>query len=85
MKGRKRTWYEPQVEMGTRQKRQCGVEVRDNGTGIPEKIRIRSFNPSSPRNQLARWWSGLSLSYDIVNRMAEKYVSSTETENGVHD
>ena len=60
--------YEPTVFVGTkREKNKVVITVRDNGNGIPEKIRDKIFQPfftTKPTGQGTGL--GLSLSYDIV-------------------
>ena len=43
------------------------IEIKDNGTGIPEDIQSNIFNPFSQLEK--RWGSGLGL--DIVRRIIE--------------
>ncbi len=60
--------YEPTVFVGTKkEKDKVVIIVRDNGNGIPEKIRNKIFQPfftTKPTGQGTGL--GLSLSYDIV-------------------
>ncbi len=60
--------YEPTVTVSTRKEgRQFSVSVKDNGNGIPQKIKDKVFNPfftTKPSGQGTGL--GLSLSYDIV-------------------
>lgn len=60
--------YEPTVFVGTKkEKDMVEITIRDNGNGIPEKIRDKIFQPfftTKPTGQGTGL--GLSLSYDIV-------------------
>ena len=60
--------YEPQVSIGTRKLAdKIEITVKDNGNGIPEKIKEKIFQPfftTKPTGQGTGL--GLSLSYDIV-------------------
>jgi len=60
--------YEPRVEVITRKEDHgIQIEVRDNGMGIPEKVKDKVFQPfftTKPTGQGTGL--GLSLSYDIV-------------------
>jgi len=77
------TGYEPCVEIST--KREHGkilIAVKDNGTGIPQKVLDKIFQPfftTKPTGQGTGL--GLSLSYDIVKAHGgELTVQSTEGE-----
>jgi signal transduction histidine kinase len=62
--------YKPEVRLTTRQlDDMVEVRVRDNGTGIPEKVREKIFQPfftTKPSGQGTGL--GLSLSYDIITK-----------------
>jgi len=62
--------YKPQVSVQTRQAADhVEIRVRDNGTGIPEPVRQKIFQPfftTKPTGQGTGL--GLSLSYDIVTQ-----------------
>ncbi|WP_324673827.1 ATP-binding protein [Hymenobacter sp. GOD-10R] len=64
------TTYKPQVSVQTRQDADhIEIRVRDNGTGIPEPVRQKIFQPfftTKPTGQGTGL--GLSLSYDIVTQ-----------------
>jgi signal transduction histidine kinase len=61
--------YEPRLSVSTRKTGDTVIiEVKDNGPGIPEKIRDKIFQPfftTKPTGQGTGL--GLSLSYDIIN------------------
>ncbi|TBX23419.1 sensor histidine kinase [Jiulongibacter sediminis] len=60
--------YKPEVKVITRnQKNWVEIEVKDNGTGIPDQVKSKIFQPfftSKPAGQGTGL--GLSLSYDII-------------------
>ncbi|MFD2999345.1 tetratricopeptide repeat protein [Pontibacter toksunensis] len=62
--------YKPEVRVSTLQlKDRVEVRVRDNGTGIPEKVKSKLFQPfftTKPSGQGTGL--GLSLSFDIVTK-----------------
>jgi two-component system, NtrC family, sensor kinase len=62
--------YEPKVTVSThRQEGQVKIRVRDNGTGIPESVKNKIFQPfftTKPTGQGTGL--GLSLSYDIITK-----------------
>ena len=68
--------YEPTVWVST--KKQNGkilVKVRDNGTGIPDKIKDKIFNPFFTTKPAGEGTGlGLSLSYDIIKAHGGKIV-----------
>ena len=74
--------YQPTVEVCTaRQNGQIVIKVKDNGTGMPEAVRQKIFQPfftTKPSGQGTGL--GLSLSYDIVTKGhgGEVTVESTE-------
>ena len=73
--------YEPTVWVSTKKdKKQVTISVRDNGNGIPEKVKDKIFQPfftTKPTGQGTGL--GLSLSYDIVKAHGgELKVDSTE-------
>jgi signal transduction histidine kinase len=62
--------YEPKVEVSTSRKNgQVEIKIRDNGTGIPESVKRKVFQPfftTKPSGQGTGL--GLSLSYDIITK-----------------
>ena len=62
--------YEPEVIVSTRkEKDKVEIKVKDNGTGIPEKIKDKIFQPfftTKPTGQGTGL--GLSLAYDIITK-----------------
>ncbi len=73
--------YEPTIWVSTKKdKKQVTISVRDNGNGIPEKVKDKIFQPfftTKPTGQGTGL--GLSLSYDIVKAHGgEIKVDSTE-------
>jgi len=60
--------YEPLVSVSTRKLHdKIAIQIKDNGTGIPEKVLDKIFQPfftTKPTGQGTGL--GLSLSYDIV-------------------
>lgn len=63
--------YEPTVTVSTRRQNEQVVEIRvsDNGTGIPEAVRSKIFQPFFTTKPAGEGTGlGLSLSYDIVTK-----------------
>lgn len=63
--------YQPTVTVSTRQSEENMVEirVRDNGTGIPDSVREKIFQPFFTTKPTGEGTGlGLSLSYDIVTK-----------------
>ena len=62
------TMYKPTVRVSTCKKdNSVGIIVRDNGTGIPQEIRDKIFNPFFTTKPTGVGTGlGLSLSYDII-------------------
>ena len=63
--------YEPTVTVSTRRPNEQVVEIRvsDNGTGIPEAVRSKIFQPFFTTKPAGEGTGlGLSLSYDIVTK-----------------
>ncbi|WP_242917828.1 tetratricopeptide repeat protein [Pontibacter liquoris] len=62
--------YEPELKVTTcQQNGQLEITIRDNGTGIPEQVRSKVFQPfftTKPTGQGTGL--GLSLSYDIITK-----------------
>lgn len=62
--------YQPEVKVSTCQHEdQVEIIVRDNGSGMPEKVRQKIFQPfftTKPTGQGTGL--GLSLSYDIITK-----------------
>ena len=55
------------------------IRIRDNGTGIPEEIRNRIFEPFYTTKEAGRGTGlGLSISYDLV---VQKYGGRMEVES----
>ncbi|SET76490.1 sensor histidine kinase [Hymenobacter actinosclerus] len=76
--------YAPTVEVNTlhRASGEVEIRVRDNGTGIPEAVRQKIFQPfftTKPAGQGTGL--GLSLSYDIITK-SHNGTLSLETEEG---
>ena len=76
--------YEPKVTLSTyKQEGQVEIRVRDNGSGIPESLKSKVFQPfftTKPTGQGTGL--GLSLSYDIITKGhgGEMRVASEEGE-----
>ncbi|TFG75655.1 MAG: hypothetical protein E4H26_05755 [Flavobacteriales bacterium] len=74
--------YDPTVWVSTKKsKNQLSISVRDNGNGIPEKVKEKIFQPfftTKPTGQGTGL--GLSLSYDIVKAHGGR-LQCTSTEN----
>ncbi|WP_460925016.1 sensor histidine kinase [Pontibacter brevis] len=76
--------YEPKVTVSThKQEGQVEIRVRDNGTGMPESVKSKVFQPfftTKPTGQGTGL--GLSLSYDIITKGhgGEMRVASEEGE-----
>ncbi|HVK97225.1 MAG TPA: ATP-binding protein, partial [Flavisolibacter sp.] len=62
--------YEPTVQVTTRKiKNQIEIKVKDNGTGIPEKILEKIYQPFFTTKPTGEGTGlGLSLSYDIITK-----------------
>lgn len=62
--------YEPTVWVSTRQDSgQVEIRVRDNGTGIPDSVKAKIFQPFFTTKPTGEGTGlGLSLSYDIVTK-----------------
>jgi two-component system NtrC family sensor kinase len=62
--------YKPRVTLTTRQENnRVFIEVADNGTGIPEQIKEKIFQPFFTTKPTGEGTGlGLSLSYDIVTK-----------------
>lgn len=63
--------YLPSIQVSTRQVDQhLEIRIRDNGTGIPVKIRGQIFNPFFTTKPTGRGSTGLglSISYDIITQ-----------------
>jgi hypothetical protein len=60
--------YKPRVTLTTRQEgNQVVVEVADNGTGMPDQVKEKIFQPFFTTKPTGEGTGlGLSLSYDIV-------------------
>jgi two-component system NtrC family sensor kinase len=77
--------YAPTVRVATRPLPGGGVEVRvhDNGTGIPEAVRQKIFQPFFTTKPTGEGTGlGLSLSYDIVTK-GHAGTLTVETQEGV--
>lgn len=75
--------YQPTVWISTRkEKGKILVKVRDNGTGIPDKVKDKIFNPFFTTKPAGDGTGlGLSLSYDIIKAHGGKItVDSKEGE-----
>jgi signal transduction histidine kinase len=61
--------YIPEISVSTKSlKREVEIRIRDNGPGIPEKVRGKIFNPfftTKPTGE-GNTGLGLSISYDII-------------------
>ena len=62
--------YEPTISVTTRKMDgKINITVRDNGTGIPEKIKDKIFQPFFTTKPAGSGTGlGLSLSYDIITK-----------------
>jgi signal transduction histidine kinase len=62
--------YHPEVQVRTqREAGQVKIQIRDNGTGIPEAIRQKIFQPFFTTKPTGEGTGlGLSLSYDIITK-----------------
>lgn len=62
--------YQPEVSVSTKTRsRQVEIRVKDNGTGMPEQVKNKVFQPfftTKPTGQGTGL--GLSLSYDIITK-----------------
>jgi two-component system, NtrC family, sensor kinase len=60
--------YQPTLKASTRSLgRSVEIRIRDNGTGIPEDVRAKMFNPFFTTKPAGEGTGlGLSLSHDIV-------------------
>ncbi|MFZ9388545.1 MAG: tetratricopeptide repeat-containing sensor histidine kinase [Chitinophagaceae bacterium] len=76
--------YEPTVAVSTKKiNDNVEISVKDNGKGIPDKIKEKIFQPfftTKPTGQGTGL--GLSLSYDIVKAHGGKLIVETEKEEG---
>jgi signal transduction histidine kinase len=75
--------FDPIVEVSTKKvDNKVEISVKDNGTGIPQKVVDKIFQPfftTKPTGQGTGW--GLSLSYDIIKAHGgELKVETTEGE-----
>ncbi|MVM35894.1 hypothetical protein GO755_38125 [Spirosoma sp. HMF4905] len=62
--------YQPRIDVST-QRSELGVEIRvkDNGTGIPESVKAKIFQPFFTTKPTGEGTGlGLSLSYDIITK-----------------
>ena len=76
--------YVPTVEVNTlyRSSGEVEIRVRDNGTGIPEAVRQKVFQPFFTTKPTGEGTGlGLSLSYDIITK-GHNGTLSFETEEG---
>nr|GFC11688.1 two component histidine kinase, putative [Tanacetum cinerariifolium] len=64
------TAYHPEVQVRTqREAGQVKIRIRDNGTGVPESIRGKIFQPFFTTKPTGEGTGlGLSLSYDIITK-----------------
>ncbi|MFN9998857.1 MAG: sensor histidine kinase [bacterium] len=62
--------YKPRVTLTTRQEgNQVVIEVADNGTGMPDQVKEKIFQPFFTTKPTGEGTGlGLSLSYDIVTK-----------------
>jgi signal transduction histidine kinase len=69
-KNEKDSGYKPRVTLTTKkQADQVVIEVADNGTGMPEQIKEKIFQPFFTTKPTGEGTGlGLSLSYDIVTK-----------------
>jgi two-component system, NtrC family, sensor kinase len=76
--------YDPTVTITTeRIENMARIRVRDNGTGMPEAVRVKIFQPFFTTKPTGEGTGlGLSLSYDIITKghSGTLFVSSTEGE-----
>lgn len=63
--------YAPEVMVSTKKnKDKIEIHIRDNGTGIPESVKEKIFNPFFTTKPTGKGTGlGLSMSFDIVNQM----------------
>jgi signal transduction histidine kinase len=68
--GEEKQGYYPMVTVSTRRKeKQVEILVRDNGTGIPESVKSKIFQPFFTTKPAGEGTGlGLSLSYDIITK-----------------
>ncbi|OQY96270.1 MAG: two-component sensor histidine kinase [Sphingobacteriales bacterium UTBCD1] len=76
--------YEPEVIVSTRkEKDKVEVKVKDNGTGIPEKIKDKIFQPFFTTKPTGSGTGlGLSLAYDIVKAHGGEIKADTKEGKG---
>jgi signal transduction histidine kinase len=69
-KNEKESGYKPRVTLTTsKQADQVVIEVSDNGTGMPEQVKEKIFQPFFTTKPTGEGTGlGLSLSYDIVTK-----------------
>jgi signal transduction histidine kinase len=62
--------YQPEVQVRTqREASQVKIVIRDNGSGVPEALKQKIFNPFFTTKPTGEGTGlGLSLSYDIINK-----------------
>ena len=62
--------YHPEVQVRTqREATHIKIQIRDNGTGIPEAMRQKIFQPFFTTKPTGEGTGlGLSLSYDIITK-----------------
>ncbi len=78
--------YQPGIFIRTRQLgERLFIEIRDNGTGIPEQVKHKIFNPffTTKPTGSGNTGLGLSISYEIISTLHDGKIN-VESEEGVY-